>query len=62
MNRIIRMILTRVLRRGIGMGIDRYANRGRRPEDMTQEERARARNTRQTANRARRMLRFGRRF
>lgn len=62
MNRLINMATRMLMRKGMDKGIDYMANRGKRPEDMTQEERRAAQSARQNTQSARRGLRFMRRF
>ncbi|KPP87306.1 MAG: hypothetical protein HLUCCA08_05080 [Rhodobacteraceae bacterium HLUCCA08] len=62
LDRILRMILGRVLNRGINAGIRHVANRGQDPRDMTPEDRARAREGQQNAKRARQAMRITRRM
>lgn len=62
MERLINMILRRVMRTGMNKGIEMAANRGKRPEDMTPEERASAKNSAQTARKLQRHARTARRF
>ena len=58
MNRLINMGLRMLMRKGTQMA----ANRGKRPADMTPEERAEARNAQQTAQKAQKGMRAARRF
>ncbi|KQI72876.1 hypothetical protein AN191_06445 [Loktanella sp. 5RATIMAR09] len=58
MNRLINMGLRMLMRKGTEMA----ANRGKRPEDMTPEERAQSKNAQQTARKAQRGLNAARRF
>lgn len=62
LDRILRMILGRVMNRGINAGIRHATNRGRDPQDMTPEERSRARDGRETAKRARQAMKITRRM
>ncbi len=58
MNRLINMGLRMLMRKGTEMA----ANRGKRPEDMTPQEREQAKSARQTAQKAQRGMRAARRF
>ncbi|EBA12075.1 hypothetical protein [Roseobacter sp. CCS2] len=58
MNRLINMGLRMLMRKGTQM----MANRGKRPEDMTPEERAKAKEAQQTAQKAQKGMRAARRF
>lgn len=49
MDRILNMILRRVLNIGVNKGIDAVANRGRRGADQTPEDREMARKGKQSA-------------
>lgn len=62
MNRLINMGVRMLMNRGISKGIDVASRGGKRPEDMTPEEREAARNTRGNAQKARRGLNMLRRF
>ena len=58
MNRLINMGLRMLMRKGTEM----EANRGKRPEEMTAEEREQAKAAQQTAQKAQRGMRAARRF
>ena len=58
MNRLINMGVRMLMRKGTEIA----ANRGKRPEDMTPDERAQAKNARQTSQKAQRGMRAVRRF
>ena len=58
MNRLINMAMRMLMKKGIEVA----ANKGKKPEDMTPEERQAAKNARQNANKARRGLGIARRF
>ena len=58
MNRLINMGLRMLMNKGIEVA----SNRGKKPEDMTPEERQAAKNTRSQAQKARRGLGMMRRF
>ena len=58
MNRLINMGMRMLMSKGIEIA----ANKGKRPEDMTPEERQSAKNARNNANKAQRGLRMMRRF
>lgn len=62
MNRLINMGLRMLMNKGINKGIDMASKKGKRPEDMTPEERAAAQTTRQNAHKARKGLGIARRF
>lgn len=61
-DRILRMILRRVMNRGVNAGIRHAATRGKQPQDMTPEERQRARQGQDTAKRVRQAMRVTRRI
>jgi hypothetical protein len=58
MNRLINMGLRMITDKGVALA----AHKGKRPEDMTPEERKAARSAQQNANKARRGLGLARRF
>ncbi len=58
MNRLINMGLRMLMNKGVEVA----ARKGKKPEDMTPEERQAARNTQANANKARRGLGIARRF
>ena len=61
--RILNMLgLRRLIGKGINMGIDRAAGRGKPPAEMTPEERAQAKTGKDMAKRARKLGRMGRRI
>ncbi len=62
MNRLINMAMRMLMRKGINAGIDVATRGGKRPEDMTAEERQAAQSARNNTHRARRGLRFMGRF
>ncbi len=66
MDRIIMMIVNRLMgqliNRGINAGINHVANKGRKPEDMTPEERGQAQETKAAAKRARQAANLARRM
>lgn len=59
---ILRRGLGRLVNRGVDAGIDLAAGRGRTADEMTPEERQRARQARQAAKRARQAARLTRRM
>lgn len=61
-NGLINMGLRMLMRRGVNAGIDMAARRGKRPEEMTPEERETAERARQNTHQARRGLNIMRRF
>lgn len=62
MNQLIRMVMRIITRRGINMGIDYAARRGKSRNAMTREEKETAKSTKQTANKARKAGRLLRKF
>ena len=62
MNRIVSMVLRRLLGRAMNKGIERAAGGGKAREEMTPEERQQARMARQSAKRARQAARLARRL
>ena len=60
--RIIRMLMRRLVNRGISAGINHVSRKGKAPEDMTPAERRKAREMRQNAKRARQAARMMRRM
>ncbi|PJI92058.1 hypothetical protein BC777_0902 [Yoonia maricola] len=58
MNRLINMGMRMLMRKGVSLA----ATKGKRPEDMTPEERAQSKNAQQTANKAQKGMRAARRF
>lgn len=61
-NRIIQMIINRLIGRVVNSGIDYAARRGKGPSEMTREERDSARTTKDLTKRARQLSRLTRRF
>lgn len=65
-DRLIHMIMRTLINRGVTEGIKKgsqlMAGRGKRPEDMTEEERHSAAQMQRGSNQVRRMMRAGRRF
>lgn len=61
-DRLINMIFRRLMRQGMNKGIQMAANRGKKPEDMTPEERAQAKEATQNAKKVQRGMRTARRF
>lgn len=62
MNRLINMGVRMLMRKGMNKGISMAASKGKRPEDMTPEERAQAKGAQQTAQKAQRGINAVRRF
>lgn len=62
MNGLINMGIRMLMRKGINKGIEVASSRGKKPEDMTPEERQQARGAQQTAQKAQRGMRAARRF
>ena len=62
MDRLIRIGMRMLMNQGINKGVEMAANRGKRPEDMTPEERAQAQAAKGQAQKARRGLGLMRRF
>ena len=60
--RLIRMGMRMLMRKGMNKGVQMASRKGKAPEDMTSEEREQAENAQQMANRARKGLRAARRF
>lgn len=64
--RILNMVINQIVRRGVNEGINRgigaMSRKGKRPEDMTPEEREQAKHVQGQAKSARRLLRQTRRF
>lgn len=58
---LLRRLLGPLLNRGISKGVDLFAGRGKAPEDMSPEDRARVRQAKQLARRARQAARLTRR-
>jgi hypothetical protein len=58
-NQLINMGMRMLMRKGMSKGVALMANKGKRPEDMTPEERAQAKNAQQTAQKAQRGLNAG---
>ena len=54
-NMITRMIFRKVMNKGVNAGIDKAFGKGKKPQDMTPEERQQARQGKQNARRAGRM-------
>jgi len=61
-NQLIRMIMRLFGRKVMNKGIDYAANRGKSPDEMTHEEKQRARSARQTAKKARQSAKLLRRL
>lgn len=65
-NQLINMGMRILMRKGMSKGMSKgmalMANKGKRPEDMTPEEREQARNAQQTAQKAQRGLNAAQRF
>ncbi|SMX41773.1 hypothetical protein [Actibacterium lipolyticum] len=61
-NMVVRQFLGRFMNKGIDAGIDYAAKRGKRGEELSHEERLRARNAKQTAKRAQQAGRLIRRI
>ncbi|SFS08778.1 hypothetical protein [Yoonia litorea] len=62
MNRLINRGLRMLMNKGINKGVQMASHKGKKPEDMTPEERAAARQAQQNAQKARRGLGLARRF
>lgn len=60
--RLLRMIFRMAGRKALNRGVDMAVNRGKSPQEMTPEERKRARAAKQTAKRARQTARMVRRL
>jgi len=61
-NQIVNMIIRKVMSRGINAGINRIAGGGSHQDDLTPDERRRAKKGKKTANQAQRSMRMFRRF
>jgi len=61
-DRLMNMVLRKLMRTGMNKGIDLASRKGKRPEDMTPEERAQAKEASQTAKKAQKGMRTARRF
>lgn len=65
-DRLISMVVRTLVNRGVNAGINKgsqlLAGRGKRPEDMTDEERESAASLQRGGNQVRRMMRMGRRM
>jgi hypothetical protein len=61
-NSLINMGMRMLMRKGVNAGINMAANRGKKPEDMTPEERQTAQSARGNTQNARRGLGMLRRF
>jgi hypothetical protein len=62
MDRLIQMVLSLFLKKGINLGINHIAQRGKAKGDMTPEERAQAAKARETAKRARQAANLARKL
>ena len=62
MEKLIRMVMNLFLRKGISMGIDHLARRGKPAAEMTSDDRAQAGSARQTAKRARQAAQLARKL
>ncbi|WP_159087007.1 hypothetical protein [Loktanella sp. Alg231-35] len=61
-DRLIQMMMRKLMRSGINKGIDLAARQGKAPEDMTPQEREQAKSAKQTAQKAQKGMRAARRF
>ncbi|WP_342075632.1 hypothetical protein [Yoonia sp. SS1-5] len=61
-NRLIKMAIRMLMRRGVNKGIDLASRRGKHADDMTPQARETAQNTRKNTQQARRGLNMLRRF
>lgn len=62
MEKLIRMVLNLFLKKGINMGIDHLARRGKPASEMTAAERAQAASAKDTAKRARQAANLARKL
>ena len=62
LQQLMNMFLRRAVNKGINMGVDYAARRGKAPAEMTPEERAQAKSARDLAKRARQVSRITRRL
>lgn len=60
--RLINMVMRRLMRKGMNKGIEMAANRGKKPEDMTPEERTQAQATSKNAKNLQKGMRATRRI
>ncbi len=60
--RLIRMGMRMLMRKGMRKGAQIAASRGKKPEDMTPEERQQAKMAQETAQKAQKTARVARRF
>ncbi|SLN29193.1 hypothetical protein ROJ8625_01247 [Roseivivax jejudonensis] len=56
-----RMVMRRLISRGVNAGIDTAFGKGKAPKDMTPEERQQARSAKKTSRQAKRAMRVARR-
>ena len=62
MEKLIQMVMNLILKKGINMGIDQLARRGKPASEMTAEDRAQAASAKQTAKRARQAANLARKL
>jgi len=62
LNRLMTMLLRRLLNRGVSAGIKHVASRGADPAEMTPADRAQARQAQDMAKRARQMSKMARKL
>ncbi|MGB5559270.1 MAG: hypothetical protein WBN04_14820 [Paracoccaceae bacterium] len=62
MSRLINMVIRLVMRRGVNMGINYAARRGKNPNAMTPEDKSQARAGKEIAKKARQGARLARRI
>ncbi|KPP84607.1 MAG: hypothetical protein HLUCCO07_05775 [Rhodobacteraceae bacterium HLUCCO07] len=61
-NLVMRMFIRKAVGRGMNAGINRLAGKGKSREEMSPEERRKARQGKQSARRARQAMKMGRRI
>lgn len=61
-NMVLRMVMNRLIRKGVNAGFDRMFGSGKAPENMTPEERRRAQSAKKQTAQARKTLRAARRL
>ncbi|MCU0828166.1 MAG: hypothetical protein MUE52_12345 [Tabrizicola sp.] len=62
LNRLFGMLTRMFISSAVNAGIEHAASKGKSEAEMTPEERQQAREAKQTAKKAQKMLRLGRRF
>ena len=62
LNKLIQMVIGLFLKKGVALGVDHLARRGKPASEMTAAERAQADSARQTAKRARQAANLARKL